>query len=478
MADTSAYDNWRALTEKALKGAPFESLLTPEIGLTGAEGFVAPLAMPAEPIHAGRAQTGAWTVVQRVDDDAAAGDAVTDLENGATGLALVFAGAPGADGRGLTANTVAALDDALAGVRLDLITLYLEAGANGSAALALLLALCERRGEMPRALHAGLDPFGAGAFAGAPVDAPLAEAVALFGERGIAGTALCADGRIAAEAGATPAHELAFALTSLAAMLKALDDAGIGPDTALPRISVALSADADQFATMAKLRAMRRLHALIAEACGVDAPLHLTATTSARMLSRSDPHTNLLRLTIAAMGGALGGADALTVLPFDGTGAPFARRMARNIQNLMLEEAHVARLADPGAGSGTIETLTDTIAEAAWRLFQANGAGDPAWLSDGTFARMAADGAARERTIIGVTKHAPPEPFRPVRAAPPVPRDGEETAGLALAALLARATDGAALRMATPETGRGAVRPVRAADAFETSTATSTLAEG
>ncbi|WMS41491.1 methylmalonyl-CoA mutase family protein [Acuticoccus sp. MNP-M23] len=465
MADTGAYDNWRAIAEKALKGAPFESLLTPEIGLTGAEGLIDPLSMPAEPVYAGRATAGPWTALQRVDHDGC--DAVAALENGASGLSLVFAGAPGAHGRGLTANSVAALDAALKGVRLELIPLTIEAGTNGAAALALVLALCAERGTVPLALHAGLDPHGAAAFAGAPVAMPLAEAVTLYEDRELAGAALCADGRVAAEAGATPAHEIAFALTAMAAMLAELDKAGIGPERALPQISVALGADADQFATMAKLRAMRRLHAMIADACGVTTSLHITATTTARMLSFTDPHTNLLRLTIAAMGSALGGADAIEVLPFDGIGAPFAARMARNIQTLMLEEAHIARLSDPGAGSGTIEMLTDTIAEAAWRLFQENGAGDPAWLSDGTFAQMAATAAARERTIIGVTRHQPPEPAEVDRPATPTPPDGEPTAGATLADLQALAAAGTALSLSAPVPGAGAVTPVRAAAAFE-----------
>ncbi len=325
---------------------------------------------------------------------------------------------------------------------------------------------------MPLALHGGLDPVGASAFAGGAGGGAAgrgSEAVRGAGDsrhgaagrradRGRGGRDAGARARVCADGDGRDAGEL--------------DEKGIGPERALPRISVALGADADQFATMAKLRAMRRLHAMIADACGVEATLHVTATTTARMLSRTDPHTNLLRLTIGAMAAALGGADAIEVLPFDGTGSPFAARMARNIQNLMLEEAHVARLADPGAGSGTIETLTDTIAEAAWRLFQANGAGDPAWLRDGTFARMAATSAARERTIIGVTKHPPSKPVAVARPAPPALPDGESVDGRSLADLVKRAGDGAALAFTAPETEKGAVTPVRAAQAHEADTGT------
>ena len=470
MEETRAMEAWRALAEKALKGAPLDSLDTPLASITGGEGWLAPFSLPAPPLYAGRAVVGRWQLVQRVDDDAAAAtQALEDLENGATALALVFAGAPSALGRGLTAASVDALDEALDAVRLDLIGLHIEAGAAARAALANTVALIRRRGTLPTSLHAGIDPVGSAAFGGrAPALEDLGEAIAVMDEAGLDGTALGADGRIAAEAGANPADELAFAVSSLLAMLSALDRAGIPAEAALPRISVALCADEDQFVTIAKLRAMRRLHAFIAAECGVSGvPLALHATTAARMLSFTDPHTNLLRLTIAAMAAAQGGADAITVLPFDRAASPFGRRMARNIQSLMLEESHVARLSDPGAGSGTIETLTETLAEAAWKAVTEHAADDyAAWLTDGTFAARAAKAAARERTIIGVTRHPPAEPVK--TAAPPEPEPAAGTTPNGpLAALLEAAAEGATLDMRAPPAGPHALAPQRAAARHE-----------
>ncbi|MEM8663555.1 MAG: methylmalonyl-CoA mutase family protein, partial [Pseudomonadota bacterium] len=391
MANEGAIGNWEALATKALKGAPLSDLDASAAPYTGNDGTIAPFALPASPVYSGRANAGPWSVVARVetDGDAAAGATGEDLMNGADALSLVFAGAPTAFGRGMGANNLAALEAALEGVELSAVSIGLEAGRRGGEALALFLALCRDKKATPAAFHAGLDAILAGD--------RLCEGLALCNAAHLRGTVALADGRIAAEAGAAPAREVAFAALSLAAALKSFDDGGIGPAKALPRIAVALSASQDQFATIAKLRAMRRLHAMIAKACKVKAPLHLSATTEQRMLSVTDPHTNLLRLTVASMGAAIGGADAITVLPFEPSGRPFARRMSRNIQRLMLEEAHVARLFDPAAGSGSLEALTDTIAEAAWDLFKAHGAGNRDALLDGRFAALVAEDEAAER---------------------------------------------------------------------------------
>jgi methylmalonyl-CoA mutase len=96
----------------------------------------------------------------------------------------------------------------------------------------------------------------------------------------------------------------------------------------------------------------------------------------------------MLRTTIAAFSAGVGGADALTVLPFTSAlGLPdrFARRVARNAELLLLEESNIARVADPTAGSGGIEALTDKLGRAAWALFQEIEAagGAPAALQSG-----------------------------------------------------------------------------------------------
>jgi methylmalonyl-CoA mutase len=135
-----------------------------------------------------------------------------------------------------------------------------------------------------------------------------------------------------------------------------------------------LSADADQFQTMAKFRALRLLWARIEQACGlVPKPLFIAADTAWRMLTQRDPYVNMLRATMATFSAGLAGANAITVLPHTlALGLPdaFARRVARNTQLVLLEESNLARVTDPAAGSGGIEKLTQQLCEAAWPLFQ------------------------------------------------------------------------------------------------------------
>jgi methylmalonyl-CoA mutase len=91
------------------------------------------------------------------------------------------------------------------------------------------------------------------------------------------------------------------------------------------------------------------------------------------MFTRRDPYVNLLRGTIAGFAAGVGGADAVTVAPFDaalGVATPFSRRVARNTQALLIQEAHLARVVDPAGGGWLVESLTDAIARAGWAFFQ------------------------------------------------------------------------------------------------------------
>ncbi len=416
-AQASLLEAWRPLAEKALKGQSLDTLQTE----TASGIKLGPLYAAAPPSYLGRPANGPWQVVARADAPGTADQARMDLANGASALQLVFAGAPSAFGRGLAPGTVDDLDAALSGVMLDLVPLRLEAGASAVAAAAMLAALVERRGTPPAALHAGIDPVGAFAFTGtAPawMD-PFALVDAVHGVQAIGapGTAMLADGRIAAEAGASPATELAFALHAMATILRLADTGGLPPAKALPAIGMALSASENQFATMAKFRAARRLHRLMADACGVDVPLVLHGETERRMLAFNDPQTNLLRLTIATFSAGVGGADSISVLPFDAEASPFARRMARNIQTLLIEEAHIGRLSDPGAGAGAVEAFTDELAEVAWTRFKLLESEGDANVSGKVAEMVASDRASRTkrleagtRAMVGVTMHPPETP--------------------------------------------------------------------
>ena len=377
-------EQWRQLVADVLKGAPFDKRLVAKTydGLT-----IEPLygrRAQARPI-ASRAPAAPWSVMQRVDHpDAAAAnaEALHDLENGATGLSVIFAGATGAYGYGLAASE-AAIARALEGIHLDAgIALDLDLGPHMQEAGRGLAALVKRRGLAPAAtrIRFGFDPIGAAVVGGA---SPLLwsglvpifnAAISDLAAQGFRGPFAAADGRAIHNAGGSEAQELAYALAAAVAYLRALEAGGIALDAARAMIYFRLAADVEQFLTIAKFRALRMLWARVEEACKLvpGRPL-VTAETAWRMMTKRDPYVNMLRATIAVVAAGLGGADAITVLPFTtALGLPerFARRIARNTQLVLLEESNLARVTDPAAGAGGIENMTEQLCRAAWTEFQ------------------------------------------------------------------------------------------------------------
>lgn len=374
---------WRAAVDKVLKGGDFEKRLVAR----SADGIrIEPLYAAANPAQRPlRAEAGRWQVCARVDHpdaDEARTLALADLEGGADSLALSFAGAQAARGFGLAAGDVAALDTALDGVMLDLIGLRIDPAPQGRANALMLAALVEKRALPPAgvSIDFGLDPIGLFASTGRlAVSWPetgrdLAETVATLKGQGFAGPFVTADARPYHEAGATEAQELGGALATAIAYLRALEAQGMTLADARDAISFVLVTDTDEFMTIAKFRAARLLWARVQEACGLDPkPMVLNAETSWRALTRRDPWVNMLRATIATFSAGVGGADSLTVLPFTAAlGLPdaFARRVARNTQLVLLEEASLWRVVDPAAGAGGFEALTQALCEQAWTKLQ------------------------------------------------------------------------------------------------------------
>jgi methylmalonyl-CoA mutase len=210
------------------------------------------------------------------------------------------------------------------------------------------------------------------------------------------------------EAGASAAQELGASLATGVAYLRALTEAGLSVDAACGQLEFRYAATADQFLTIAKLRAARRLWARVAEVSGVPdggtAQLQ-HAVTSPVMMSRRDPYVNMLRTTLACLAAGVGGAESVTVLPFDhALGLPdaFARRIARNTSTVLLEESHLARVIDPAGGSWYVERLTDELAHAAWSFFQEleRAGGQSAALASGFVAdRIAATWQDRKKKL-------------------------------------------------------------------------------
>lgn len=501
----ATHERWLKLVEGVLKGADFKKKL---VGRTHDGIEIQPLYPKAEGAQLiAREEAGRWRISQRVDhpEPAKANElALLDLENGADALTLLTRGAPAARGFGVRINSLDDLDRALSGVMLDLIHLRLDAGGHGRQMAALTLALAERRGHKlsDLSLDLGLDPVGAMASMGrmsASWDAMaqrMGDTLRDLMGKGFQGRAFLADGRAYHEAGASEAQELAAVLATGVGYLRALEAQGHDLAAARDALSFLLVADADEFLTVAKFRALRRLWAKVEQACGLaPKPIRLHAETAWRMTTRRDPWVNLLRTTVATFSAGIGGADSITVLPFTAAlGLPdaFARRLARNTQSVLLDESNLWRVADPAAGSGGFEALTDALCEKAWGLFQEierEGGILKSLRGNALQARIATVRATRDKAIatrkepitgtsefpniheadVSVLMATPPAQEKAASASQQAPQPTETT----FAALVQMASDGASMdRLASTASGPApvAIAPLpstRTAEAFE-----------
>jgi methylmalonyl-CoA mutase len=319
----------------------------------------------------GGSATSGWDVRQRhADPDAKATRQaiLADLEHGVTSIWLEL-------GAGRLAP--AALPEALDGVLLDMVGVVLDAGDQAEQAAEAFLALASRRGVPAGDLvgNLGADPLGRSARTGTPADLAGAARLALRTAAEYPKLrAVMVDATPYHDAGGSDAQELGCSLAAGVAYLRALTAAGLDVPAALAQLEFRYAATADQFLTIAKLRAARRLWARVAQASGAPqaGAQRQHAVTSSAMMSARDPWVNMLRTTIACFSAVVGGADAVTVTPFDAClGLPdeFSRRIARNTQALLMEEAHIGQVIDPAGGSWYVEQLTEDLAHAAWDWF-------------------------------------------------------------------------------------------------------------
>jgi methylmalonyl-CoA mutase len=375
---------WLQRVDAVLKGADFEAVLTSRTS----DGIrISPLYSKAAgkaPII-GRAPSAPWTILQRIDDPDPAranAQALIDLENGATGLQLVFASSVSAQGFGLRASEEA-VTEALKGVYLDAgIEMVLDCGPRGRDAAHAFAEAAKSLGYPPNTIRVrfGLNPIGTGAMIGsfhgdaAQMAKNVATAVQDLSGQAFAGPFVAADGRVVHAAGGSEAQELGFVLSSALFYWRALEASGVALDEARAMIEFRLASDSDQFISLAKHRALRQLWASIEQQSGLSPqPIIITSETATRMLTVRDPHVNILRSGMGCFAAALGGANAISVVPFTSAiGLPdgFARRVARNTQLVMLEEAHLAKVSDPAAGAGGFEALTESLVVSAWKFFQ------------------------------------------------------------------------------------------------------------
>ncbi|WP_350333104.1 methylmalonyl-CoA mutase family protein [Coralliovum pocilloporae] len=374
---------WTQAVEKALKGRSADSLQSRTYDAIS----IHPIYERAQGTEAlsGRPDNAPWQVVQRVDhfDTTKANhQALIDLENGCSTLALVFASSPAAYGFGLPRWDSTVFSETLADIELTAIDLHLDGGWNSRRVADSFAEWVGERGLDASSLSVtfNLDPLGALAATGilaAPWDdvAPkLAATTQALAEQGFKGPFAVADGRPYHAAGATDGQEVGILLATALAYLRAFEAAGIALDDAAGWISFTIALDADQFAGIAKIRALKLGWARILQASGISGvEPRIHTETAWRMMTRRDPYVNMLRVTTATFAAAVAGANSLTVLPFtQALGLPdeFARRVARNTHLILSEESNLHKVCDPVAGSGFTESLTDDIGAAAWSLLQ------------------------------------------------------------------------------------------------------------
>ena len=382
-------DDWLAEVERTLRGRDLAELSSTtrdgiEIRPLYTDGPERPAAVAdADP----RRLEAGWDVRQHHGTAAVGADAIgrlgagigQDLAGGATSVELEVPPGLGADG----------LDALLDGVDIAVTPLALAPHAEPGAADALIALAARRDADLAPGSSLGVDPLGEWARSGRRVDCASAAAWSaslVAGPGGSGASRLSSGVRVFtvdavryADAGATEAQALGWATATGIAYLRALVEAGVPVNSAAGLIGFRLATTADQFLTIAALRAARIMWERVVTASsgsGRAARQYQHAVTAAHTFSRRDPWVNLLRGATAALAAGVAGADAVTVLPFDhASGAvdsdgALGRRLARNTQLLLLEESHLGWAADPSGGSFYVESLTEQLASEGWRVLQ------------------------------------------------------------------------------------------------------------
>ncbi|MEQ8509158.1 MAG: methylmalonyl-CoA mutase family protein [Rhodospirillaceae bacterium] len=380
-------DTWMALVEKSLGGRPYDKLTTKSYDGLDIKPLYTAAASSAAPrlkhSISDLTQTG-WDIrclSAHPDPVEANRQILSDLQKGATSITLKL----DPTGRsGTIVKSRADLELLLEGVFLDLARVVLDPGGPSLPPAAYLMDVLARNNIAAESFtgNFGADPLSTLAAVGkviVPIETLLgrmADLAAHTAKTYPSARSLNIATAVYHSAGCSEAQELAIAMATAVDYLRHITQAGVSIDDACKQVAFTLTCDTDVFLTIAKFRAARRLWTRVAEVCrgtgaSLNAPLY--ALTAPRMMSRRDPWVNMLRGTAACFAAGAGGADAITVLPFEhavGLPTSLGRRIARNSQIVLQEESSLSRVADPAGGSWLVESLTHELAEKAWALFR------------------------------------------------------------------------------------------------------------
>jgi methylmalonyl-CoA mutase N-terminal domain/subunit len=246
-----------------------------------------------------------------------------------------------------------------------------------------------------------------------------------------------------AEAGATPAQEIAFTIANAKEYVRAAIAAGLDVDDFAPRLSFFFVARTTLLEEIAKFRAARRIWArVMRDEFGARNPksqmLRFHTQTAGVQLTAQQPEVNLVRVALQALGAVLGGTQSLHTNSYDEAIAlptEKAARLALRTQQVIAYETDVTKIVDPFAGSYAIESLTGDLEAAALALIQAveDRGGAVAAIEQGfqkneieaSAYRVAQEIDSGTRTVVGVNKFAADgeEPYEPLRVDPQIEAD-------------------------------------------------------
>jgi len=408
------YNDWRKLVEGDLKGAPFDQRMltqTPE-GITLQPLYQSQDAATLPHVNSfpgfapftrgSRAARGggrSWEISQEINCSSPAEfnhEARNCLASGLHALNMVLDAATrnGNDpdwakpeevgSGGLSIATLGDLERALEGIDLKKTSLLVRSGASALPFAALLMALMRRRKQRPASLCGciEMDPLGVLSHEGSlpqSLEGAYREMAALTSwaaSRAPRLQTICVHSRSWHEAGGHAVQELAFTLATAIEYLREMNKHDLDVDCVAPRIRFAVTVGTNFFLEIAKLRALRMLWARAVAALEGNEEskkLALHVRTSLWNKTVRDPHNNMLRATVEAFAGVLGGCDSMQVGAFDEVIRPpdaFSRRIARNTQLILQKECHLTHVMDPAGGSWFVETVTAELAGRAWALFQ------------------------------------------------------------------------------------------------------------
>ncbi|HET7873781.1 MAG TPA: acyl-CoA mutase large subunit family protein, partial [Terriglobales bacterium] len=334
---------------------------------------------------------------------------------------------------GLSIASLQDLERALDGIDVEKTTLLIRCGASGMPMAALLVALTRKRKKTPASLRGCIetDPLGVLSHEGRlPQSLGQAyEEMAMLtrwaAENAPSLQTICVHSRAWHESGANAVQELAFTLATAVEYLRAMTQRNCPVDLTAPRIRFAVTVGVNFFMEIAKVRALRMLWSRVVSAAGGNEAaqrLSLHIRTSRWNKTAVDPYNNMLRTTVEAFAGVVGGCDSMQVGAFDEVIRPpddFSQRIARNTQLVLQHECNLDRVIDPAGGSWYVENLTAELAKRAWALFQeienAGGmeaalrAGMPQKLTTATAAEKLQAVAKRRDSIVGVNQYADPK---------------------------------------------------------------------